>query len=175
MSTHFTEADIDESESLLWTGKQSYANMAVSIALGLILAPVGLGLLILLNVYMTLEYTSYAVTDKALYKKKGVLSDKISRVPLNKIQNTEYSRSWAEKQFGYGTVEISTAGSDGSQLRFRAIEDPKEIQEKINSLTKNVNSKKKPETTDIDTEQIAAELRETRENIEDIADYLNNK
>ena len=170
MST-FTEADIDDSESLLWTEKQSYASMISTIGIGVLLIPFGLGILILVNVYTTINYTSYAVTDKALYKKKGVFSESLTRVPLTKIQNTEYSRSWAEKKFGHGTVEISTAGSSGAQLRFRAIPDPKSVQEKINSLTKDVSS---AESHSSNSTQVAEELKATRENIEEIIKYMEN-
>lgn len=172
MSEMFTEKDIDNSEELIWTGKQSYSSMLSSIVTGVVLAPFGIGLLILVNVYTSINYTSYAITDKALYKKKGVFSDSLTRVPLNKIQNTEYSRSAVEKQFGYGTVEISTAGSDGTQLRFRAISDAKEIQEKINSLTKNAESIVEDRSDSLDTDKLATELRETRENIEGILEHL---
>lgn len=173
MKQEFTENDISPDEEILWTEKQSYASMLGSIAMGFILAPFGIGLVLLFSTYIQLQSTVYAITDKALYKKDGIYSESITRVPLNKIQNTEYSRSWAEKQFDHGTVEISTAGSSGSQLRFKAVPEPKFVQEKINELSKNVSSTVKSDSDTPQYTELASELRKTRENIEDIIKYMN--
>lgn len=166
---HFTQNDIDESESIIWTDKPHYASQLASIIQGLILTPFGIGIIVLLSVYIKINHTTYALTDKALYQKKGLFSDEIKRVPLERIQNTEYSRSWAEKQFGFGTVQISTAGSGGTELSFNAVPKPDDIQNKINTYVEKYKNTKNNKSTDkVNNSNVAEELKQTRKNLEEI-------
>lgn len=171
---HFSQDDVGD-EEIQWTGKPAKESQIIPIIFGIILIPSGIGLLVLLGVYVRVNYTTYAVTDEALYKKRGVLSEKTKRVPLSKIQNTEYSRSFVEKQFGFGSVQISSAGSSGTELSFRAVEDPKSLQELINRLSKNQSTESQAESSGMGDAEMLNEVRKTRENLEEIADYLENK
>lgn len=175
---HFKSEDVGD-EDIKWTGNPKLESQIGGIISGLIMIPfAGIGILILIGIYIKVNYTTYAVTDKALYHKKGMLSDKTKRVPLTKIQNTEYSRSWIEKQFEFGTVEISTAGSSGKELKFDAVPEPQEVQEMINKLSQeyknnqqNSDQVKRKETD----EDIKEEVVETRKNLEAIVEYLENE
>ena len=168
---HFSQEDVGN-EEIQWTGKPAKKSQIIPVIFGIVLIPTGFGLLVLLGVYIRVNYTTYAVTDKALYKKRGVLSEKTKRVPISKIQNTEYSRSFIEKQFGFGSVQISSAGSSGTELNFRAVENPKDLQKLINRLSKNQSAEGQQKPSDMGDAKILEEVRRTRENIEKIADYL---
>lgn len=175
---HFSQGDVG-GENIQWTGKPAKESQIIPVIISIILIPTGIGLMSLLLIYIRINYTTYGVTDEALYKKSGVFSDKTKRVPLSKIQNTEYSRSFVEKQFGFGSVQILSAGSSGTELSFRAVEDPKSLQELINRLSKNrseVNQEvDQEESSSMEDEEILEEVRKTRENLEEIADYLEGK
>lgn len=172
--SHFTQDDVGD-EDIKWKDKPATASQIASIIIGIVLIPSGIGLLILIGAYTRINYTTYAVTDQALYKKRGVLSDKTKRVPLSKIQNTEYSRSFVEKQFGFGTVQISSAGSSGTELRFRAVENPKSLQDRINRLSKNQSTNNQKESNTVNDEKMIEEIKKTRKNLEKISEYLENK
>lgn len=177
-NNHFDQGDVGEEEEIKWTGNPKYESQIGAIFSGLITFPMGIGILILISVYVRVNYTTYGVTDKALYHKKGMLSDKTKRVPLTKIQNTEYSRSWIEKQFEFGTVEISTAGSSGKELTFNAVPEPKRIQELINELSrqyKNNDQQVNNKSENVSDEDLKKEVTKTRENLEEIVDYLEDK
>lgn len=176
MSEQFTREDVESGEEIIWTAQPHYASKIGSIAAAVFMIPfAGLGLLMIPGIYLQLNYTTYALTDKALYKKTGWLSNKVKRVPLERIQNTEYSRSWVERQFGFGTVEVSSAGGSGTELSFRAVPDPKELQQKINELS-NRAEKNKAESKRVaqtaDQEELAKELKATRENLEDVIELF---
>lgn len=167
---HFTQNDIDDDETIEWTDNPHYASELSNIITGLILLPFGIGILILISSYIRINYTTYALTDTALYQKKGLFSDEVKRVPLERIQNTEYTRSWTEKQFGFGTVQISTAGSGGNELSFNSVPNPELIQDNIN---KYIKENKKDENQTKDDGDIANELKQTRKNLEEIIELLN--
>jgi uncharacterized membrane protein YdbT with pleckstrin-like domain len=167
-------------EDLKWSGSPATASQASQIMSGFVFLPVGIGIIIFIGVYINLNYTKYAITDKALYKKTGMLSNKTKRVPLSKIQNTEYSRSWIEKQFEFGTVKVSTAGSSGKELSFKSVSNPKEVQDMISKLSKqnknnaqqNLNNHKNKKGTH---EDIKEEITRTRKNLEEIVEHFDNK
>lgn len=177
MSEQFTEEDVESGEQLIWTAQPHYASKIGAIAAAIIMIPfAGIGLLLIPGIYLNLNYTTYALTDKALYKKTGWLSNNVKRVPLERIQNTEYSRSWVERQFGFGTVEVSSAGGAGTELSFKAVPEPKQLQQKINELSNRAEktkaeSKKVAQTAN--QEELAKELKATRENLEEIVEMFN--
>jgi membrane protein YdbS with pleckstrin-like domain len=104
---------------------------------GVVLLPVlGLGLLVMVGAYLTVAKTDYVVTNTTLYHKRGVLSTNIESVGIDRIQNTEFSQSFSGKQLGYGTIEISTAGSSGSDVTFRSIEDPGPVRDLVTELAR---------------------------------------
>lgn len=55
----------------------------------------------------------------------GSISRNVKRVSFEKILNTAFQQGIVGTHFDYGTVEISTAGSEGAKLQFRAVEAPK--------------------------------------------------
>lgn len=171
---HFSQDDVGD-EEIQWTGKPAKESQIIPVIFGAILIPAGIGLLVLLGVYVRVNYTTYGVTDEALYKKRGVLSEKTKRVPLSKIQNTEYSRSFVEKQFGFGSVQISSAGSSGTELSFRAVEDPKSLQELINRLSKNQSTGGEKDSSSISDEAMIEEVKKTRKNLEKISEHLESE
>lgn len=173
-NNHFTQDDIGN-ESIKWSGNPAIESQIGAIITGIIMLPFfGVGIFILISTYIKVNYTTYAITDKALYKKRGMLSDKTKRVPLSKIQNTEYSRSFFEKQFGFGTVEVSSAGSSGKELSFSSVSSPKDVQELINEISDK--NKSRSSNKDINTdEDLKKEVVRTRKNLEDIASYLEDE
>lgn len=173
MSDKFTQEDVESGEEIIWTAQPHYASKMGAITTAIFLIPVmGIGLFMLPGIYLNLNYTTYALTDKALYKKTGWLSNKVKRVPLERIQNTEYSRSWIERQFEFGTVEVSSAGGSGTELSFKAVPKPKEIQQKINELADQAEQKraeaKRSGPKAASQEELAKELKATRENLEEV-------
>jgi len=85
--------------------------------------------------YLRTTNVEYVLTDRNLYRKTGVLSTRISRISLATVQSTGLSKNVWGNAFDYGTIEISTAGSDGVDLRLTDLDDPEsarsEIRERI--------------------------------------------
>ena len=126
----------DEGEQVEWVGQPAQASLLGALLIGLLFLPVmGFGLLIIVGAWFTVQNTDYVATNRSLYVKKGILSTNVETVDLDRIQNTNYSQSFLGKQLGYGTVEIATAGSEGSDLSFRAIEDASGVRDLIRGLS----------------------------------------
>jgi len=141
-----------------------------ALVVGLPLALILIGLLIIAGSYLQRENTQYVVTTTdGLYKKTGVLSRDVQRIDFGKVQNTSYSQGFFGSRFGYGNVDISTAGGSGIEMQFRSVPEPREIQELINKRVKG--SRGEPTTESGETkrdvlDEILGELRAIRSTLD---------
>jgi len=81
--------------------------------------------------YLRTTHVDYVLTDRSLYRKAGVLSTRVSRISLAAVQSTSLSKNVWGNAFDYGTIEISTAGSDGVDLRLSDLNDPDSVRSEI--------------------------------------------
>lgn len=184
---------LDDDESVLWAGgpdRRTIAPTAALLALpilALLLIPfnaaAGLaltGVLALVVVpivgwsVLWIRSTDYVVTTSGLYEKRGILSRDVKRIDFEKVQNTSYSQSAIGTRVGYGTIEVSSAGGSGVEMRFRTIPNPREIQQLISSRVSPVRSGSRstaesPTSGDSDAvlEEILVELRAIRTALEE--------
>jgi uncharacterized membrane protein YdbT with pleckstrin-like domain len=109
----------------------------VAVAGGVAVDPLALGLLLAAPLpagyaYLRVVNTRYAVTDRALYRKQGVVGIDQRTVELGRVQNTRATQDVTGTLFGHGTVEIEVAG--GRELRFADIHDPNDVRRRIERL-----------------------------------------
>jgi uncharacterized membrane protein YdbT with pleckstrin-like domain len=160
---------LDEAEEIVWSGKPHESSLIPALVVGVPLSIVLIGLFIIAGSYLQRENTQYVVTTDGLYKKTGVLSRDVQRIDFGKVQNTSYSQGFFGSRFGYGNVDISTAGGSGIEMQFRSVPDPREVQELVNKRVKG--SRGEPTTESGDTkrdvlDEILIELREIRATLE---------
>ncbi|WP_436347865.1 PH domain-containing protein [Natronorubrum sp. FCH18a] len=184
---------LDDDESVLWAGGPDRRTIAPTAALlafpvlallvvpfnavaGLVLTAV-LALVVVPIVgwsVLWIRSTDYVVTTSGLYEKRGILSRDVKRIDFEKVQNTSYSQSAIGTRVGYGTVEVSSAGGSGVEMRFRTIPTPREIQQLISSRVSPARSgarstTESPTSGDSDDvlEEILVELRAIRTALEE--------
>ncbi|MFC7029162.1 PH domain-containing protein [Halomicroarcula sp. GCM10025710] len=160
---------LDEDEEIVWSGKPHESKLIPALVVGVPLSIVLIGLFIIAGSYLQRENTQYVVTTDGLYKKTGVLSRDVQRIDFGKVQNTSYSQGFFGSRFGYGNVDISTAGGSGIEMQFRSVPEPREVQELVNKRVKG--SRGEPTTESGETkrdvlDEILIELREIRATLE---------
>jgi len=133
---------VDESETVVWTGRPRVTVVLPAAIVGLTLAVAGvagavlsdswpLAVLVPVGVavpawrYLRNRRTQYVITDDALYKKTGVFSRAVTQAALRTVQNSAFSQSLTGSVFGYGSVEFEIAG--GGRFTYRRIGDPREV------------------------------------------------
>ncbi|WP_251330054.1 PH domain-containing protein [Haloplanus pelagicus] len=171
---------LDPDEEVVWIGRPAFETLYGTIATGLVLTVVVIGFLILLGVpfaYYRIQNTEYVVTTTSLYVKTGILSTNIETVDLDRIQNTEFNRSFWGKQFDYGSISISTAGSSGAEISFDGIPDAPAVRDRITELQRRHadSGGDADDETPASADQVAdliAEVRATREAFERIERHL---
>jgi len=85
--------------------------------------------------YLRTTNVEYVLTERNLYRKAGVLSTHVSRIDLSTVQRTSLTKTVWGTLFHYGTIEISTAGSEGADLRLTDLDDPGPVRGEIRRLT----------------------------------------
>lgn len=166
-SGDFDWLTLDGDEEILWADTPHPYSLVPAFIVGVPLSLVLVGIPILVSAYLTYQNTNYVVTSAALYKKTGVLSRSVQRIEFDKVQDTSYRQSFFGAQFGYGTVDISTAGGSGVELSFQNVADPQQLQTLINGRIR----RREGRSTDGDDktavlDDILGELRAIRQAVE---------
>jgi len=169
---NFDWVSLDKDEEIIWSGQPRIQSIAPALIVGVPLSVVGLGILIIIGAYLHIKNTDFVVTNQGLYKKTGVVSRSVQKIGFGKVQNISFSQSALGNYFGYGNVEISTAGGSGVEMRFNAINEPKEVQELINQQIKEDEGGKVKKAKDKVMEQILSEMKKTRKTVEAIRDKM---
>ena len=163
---------LDEGEEVLWASTPHKSSLVSALLVGLPLSLVLIGIPIIAGAYLSFTNTNYVVTTRGLYRKRGILSRDVKQIGFDKVQNISYSQGAIGSRLGYGSVEISTAGSSGVELTFRNIPTPAAIQELISREIERREGGSRDQEGDVDDtlEAILAELRGIRQALDDETD-----
>lgn len=167
---------LDEDEEIIWTGKPHFYSIVTALIIGIPLTLLLIGIPLIVGTYLSRENTVYLLTDQGVYRKSGILSRDVQKIEFEKIQNTSFKQWPFGNYFGYGNVEISTAGGDSVEMRFRDVPDPKAVQGMIKTEIRKTRSDTREKDdnsrgTDEVLDEILGELRAIRTALsEDSAD-----
>jgi len=160
---------LDDDEEVLWVGEPHVASIVPALAVGVVLAVILIGIPIILGAYLGRKNTVYLMTTDGLYHKKGIISRDVQKIGFEKIQNISFSQGALGASIGYGTVDISTAGGSGVEMQFRGVEDPKAVQEGINTHIRRARDSDRDadeESPGAVLDEILTELRAIRSAVE---------
>ncbi|WP_306057211.1 PH domain-containing protein [Natronococcus wangiae] len=153
---------LDDGEEIVWADGPDRRTLIPAVAIGIPLSIVLIGVFIIVGEYLRVTNTHYVVTDSAVYKKTGVLSRDVKRIEHEKVQDISYSQSALGAYFGYGTVELTTAGGSGVEMAFKAVPDPRTVQQRISEQRKRHRDADDTGAGGDVLEEILAELRAIR-------------
>ena len=168
MDAEFDWLTLDADEEALWSETPHPYSLVPAIVVGVLLAVVLVGIAILLGAYLSHRNTNYVVTTEALYKKTGVLSRNVQRIEFEKVQDTSYRQSFLGARYGYGTVDVSTAGGGGIEMSFASVAEPQEVQSLINERLRAGRGRSDATERNVDDvlDDVLAELRAIRTAVE---------
>jgi len=95
--------------------------------------PLVLGLLILLVTFIKRQSSDFAVTNKRVMMKVGVLSTRSVELLLNKIEAIAVNQSFIGRALSYGDIIIT--GSGGTRETFSRIQGPLAFRRAVQSVT----------------------------------------
>jgi membrane protein YdbS with pleckstrin-like domain len=165
-SVGFDWLTLDDSETVVWADNPHELSLVPPLLVGIPLSFVLVGIPIVVGAYLSHRNTDYVVTTAALYRKTGVLSRNVQRIEFDKVQDTSYRQSFFGSQFGYGTVDVSTAGGTGIEMSFANVADPQALQRRINERIRSGRGKGEDREKAAVLDDILTELRAIRAAVE---------
>jgi uncharacterized membrane protein YdbT with pleckstrin-like domain len=97
------------------------------------LAPVAIGVIVLFAAWIRRRSSEFAVTNKRVIIKLGVMSTRSMELLLSKIEGITVTQSLSGRVFGYG--EIVVTGSGGTQEPFDSIQAPLDFRQAVQAAT----------------------------------------
>lgn len=136
-----------DEESIVWSGRPRRVSVVkTAIVVAIAVAAVGLyrhallaiavpvGIVLVGWTYLRIVRTHYVLTDAGVYRRTGVLGETVERASVAKIQNVDLSKGVLGTQFGFGSVEVSTAG--GRDVVIGNVVQPDELKERVDEFAK---------------------------------------
>ena len=105
--------------------------------IGVLLAP-ALGLLVLAAAIVKRQSSDFAVTNKRVMMKTGVLSTRSVELLLGKIEAIAVNQSLGGRLFGYGNIVVT--GSGGTEESFADIQGPLDFRRAVQSVSDTQSS-----------------------------------
>lgn len=96
--------------------------------------PLALGLVVFAGMlvldYLRWTYTHFVLTDRRVISRSGIVSKRGTEIPLERINNIDFSQRLFERAIGAGDLSIESAGRDG-QSHFQNVRHPDAVQQEI--------------------------------------------
>jgi uncharacterized membrane protein YdbT with pleckstrin-like domain len=96
--------------------------------------PIALGIVVYLafviEKYLAWTYTHFVLTDRRVISRSGIVSKRGTEIPLDRVNNIDFSQMIFERLIGAGDLSIESAGKDG-QSHFENVRHPDMVQQEI--------------------------------------------
>jgi uncharacterized membrane protein YdbT with pleckstrin-like domain len=100
-----------EGEHIVYSGHITLWSLWHLILFGVILLPVGIGLILLIMAYIRYKTTELAITNKRVIAKSGFVSRHTIELNINRVESLQVSQSLLGRMFNFGTLIISGGGN----------------------------------------------------------------
>jgi uncharacterized membrane protein YdbT with pleckstrin-like domain len=100
----------------------------------LLIFPSGIGLLILLGMWLTTKSETITIDEEKTIIRKGLIAKHTSEVFHHDVVSVEVSQNIINRMFGVGALQL---GSAASKISIKGIRNPQQVKEICNSLKKN--------------------------------------
>ncbi len=80
--------------------------------------------------YLGWTYTHFVLTDRRVVARSGIVSKQGTEIPLDRVNNIDFSQKIFERLIGAGDLSIESAGRDG-QSHFENVRHPDMVQQEI--------------------------------------------
>ena len=90
---------------------------------------IAFGLSLLIWPLISVPGKGYAIRDKDIVYRSGVLWQSVTAVPFNRVQHVETSSTPLDRRFGQAALQLFTAGGSGGDLKIYGM--PADVAEKL--------------------------------------------
>jgi uncharacterized membrane protein YdbT with pleckstrin-like domain len=107
----YVDSNLMAQEKVLHRAHVSLWSLAPMILLGILLLIVVVGLFVLIAAWIRYRTTEFAVTDRRIIAKTGLVSRRTVEMFLDKVESLNVEQTVAGRIFDYGTVTIRGTGA----------------------------------------------------------------
>ncbi len=145
--------DLNPGEAVIFEGRPSWRSIlgfyvlgllaaAAAFAIGLLAADAGIGAaaggavfaIVLIWGWLKRVATRYAITNRRLHIRRGILSRNIEETRLDRVQDVRVKQGLGQRLLGVGTVDFGTSAESGAGFRFEGIADPDHVARQIDRV-----------------------------------------
>lgn len=83
--------------------------------------------LVLAGGWLKRIFTTYVITDRRLYIRRGIVARREQQTHLDRIQNVNTAQSALQRVLRVGTVDFDTAAGDDYDFQFSGVADPQKV------------------------------------------------
>ncbi|MCA3108131.1 MAG: PH domain-containing protein [Rhodocyclaceae bacterium] len=118
----YVEQALTRGESVLHLGRTSWWSLSGYLVLGVVLLPVGVGLILLALAWVKQRSTELAVTNKRVITKFGFIQRDTVELNIQKVESVQVQQGIMGRMLDFGTIVIAGGGSP--QAPVPGISDP---------------------------------------------------
>lgn len=109
--------------------------------LGILLLPIGIGLIILITTEVNRLTTTYFFTDRRIIQESNVFSKKIS-IPYHLVEELHFQQTKADMYFNTGTIIVETKRNKKNEMVMKSIVNPYETKKLLEKKVQEARRKK---------------------------------
>jgi uncharacterized membrane protein YdbT with pleckstrin-like domain len=155
--------DLNPGEVVIFEGRPSWRSIlgfyvlgllaaGAAFAIGLLAADAGIGaaaggavlLIVLIWGYLKRFHTRYAITNRRLHIRRGILSRDIEETRLERVQDVKVSQGLGQRILGVGTVDFGTSAESGAGFRFEGIANPDAVARQVDRVVHEADAPAPP-------------------------------
>ena len=103
---------------------------------------------------MPISFTRYALSEDRLFLSQGFLNIKDDEVLLYRVRDIDSSRSFWQRIFGVGTINVLSSDKSMPNLVLKNVKDPVAVKEMIHQQVEKVKIERRVHMGEIMTSQL---------------------
>ena len=120
-----------QEESTIFELKPAYRARLGLLVWGVLLAPAGIGLILLARAWYLVASTRYRLTTQRLFAQTGLIAKNLEEVELFRVKDVTLSQGMLDRMLGTGTVTVLSTDDTAPRLALAGIRDPLAAKEAI--------------------------------------------
>jgi uncharacterized membrane protein YdbT with pleckstrin-like domain len=101
-------------------------------------------LIVLVWGYLKRFHTRYAITNRRIHIRRGILSRNIEETRLERVQDVKVTQGLGQRMLGVGSVDFGTSAESGAGFRFEGITNPDHVARQVDRVVHEADAPAPP-------------------------------
>ena len=128
----FIESTLPDNETIEMEISFHWTHTLVAWLYLLVLGWLIIGVFLFISMYLEKWTTERALTNRRLILKRGFIRRKTEEISFNRVEEINLSQSILQRILGSGDIKVT--GTGAGEIMLKNIDDPLEVQKKVNEL-----------------------------------------